>query len=153
MPFGIEALMTLRIEKGYLHIGSDTDGTTLPDDLGMGGAMARKASDFIGRRSLARADALRADRHQLVGILPEDGATPLLAGAHVVNATSAGGSDGYVTSACWSPTLQRWIGLGMVRRGRARKGETVTLVDEGRRRAARLVAPCFVDAAGARLDA
>ena len=42
-PFGIEALMTLRIEKGYIHVGSDSDGTTLPGDLGMAGGIARKA--------------------------------------------------------------------------------------------------------------
>jgi sarcosine oxidase subunit alpha len=149
-PFGIEALMTLRIEKGYLHVGSDTDGTTLPDDVGMAGGVARKTSDFVGRRSLARPEALRMDRHQLVGILPNDADVPLRAGAHLVDAQ--GGSDGYVTSACWSPTLTRWIGLGMVKRGRARKGEAVVLVDEGRRRNARLVEPCFLDAAGARLD-
>jgi sarcosine oxidase subunit alpha len=150
-PFGIEALMTLRIEKGYIHVGSDSDGTTLPDDLGMAGGIARKASDFVGRRSLMRPDALRPDRHQFVGILPEDPRVALRAGAHVV-AAADGRSEGYVTSACWSPALGRPIGLGMLRRGRARLGERIVLVDEGRRRDARVVAPCFVDPAGAHLD-
>jgi sarcosine oxidase subunit alpha len=149
-PFGIEALMTLRIEKGYIHVGSDSDGTTLPGDLGMAGGIARKASDFVGRRSLMRAEALRDDRHQFVGILPDDPHLPLRAGAHVV-AAADGRSEGYVTSACWSPALGRPIGLGMLRRGRARMGERIVLVDEGRRRAARVVAPCFVDPAGANL--
>jgi sarcosine oxidase subunit alpha len=149
-PFGIEALMTLRIEKGYIHVGSDSDGTTLPGDLGMAGGIARKASDFVGRRSLMRPEALRDDRHQLVGILPDDPHQPLRAGAHVV-AAADGRSEGYVTSACWSPALGRPIGLGMLRRGRARMGERIVLLDEGRRRDARVVAPCFVDPAGANL--
>jgi sarcosine oxidase subunit alpha len=149
-PFGIEALMTLRIEKGYIHVGSDSDGTTLPDDLGMAGGIARKTSDFVGRRSLMRPEALRDDRHQFVGILPEDPQLPLRAGAHVV-AAADGRSEGYVTSACWSPALGRPVGLGMLRRGRARMGERIVLVDEGRRSAARVVAPCFVDPAGANL--
>jgi sarcosine oxidase subunit alpha len=149
-PFGIEALMTLRIEKGYIHVGSDSDGTTLPGDLGMAGGIARKASDFVGRRSLMRPEALRDDRHQLVGILPDDPHQPLRAGAHVV-AAADGRSEGYVTSACWSPALGRPIGLGMLRRGRARTGERIVLLDEGRRRDARVVAPCFVDPAGANL--
>jgi sarcosine oxidase subunit alpha len=149
-PFGIEALMTLRIEKGYIHVGSDSDGTTLPGDLGMAGGIARKASDFVGRRSLTRPEALRDDRHQLVGVLPDDAHQPLRAGAHVV-AAADGRSEGYVTSACWSPALGRPIGLGMLRRGRARMGERIVLVDEGRRREARVVAPCFVDPAGANL--
>jgi sarcosine oxidase subunit alpha len=149
-PFGIEALMTLRIEKGYIHVGSDSDGTTLPGDLGMAGGIARKSSDFVGRRSLMRPEALRDDRHQLVGILPDDPHQPLRAGAHVV-AAADGRSEGYVTSACWSPALGRPIGLGMLRRGRARTGERIVLLDEGRRRDARVVAPCFVDPAGANL--
>jgi sarcosine oxidase subunit alpha len=149
-PFGIEALMTLRIEKGYIHVGSDSDGTTLPGDLGMAGGIARKASDFVGRRSLMRPEALRDDRHQLVGILPDNPHQPLRAGAHVV-AAADGRSEGYVTSACWSPALGRPIGLGMLRRGRARTGERIVLLDEGRRRDARVVAPCFVDPAGANL--
>src|SRR3546814_9423918 len=35
-PFGVEALMALRIEKGFLHVGSDTDGTTMQQDVGFG---------------------------------------------------------------------------------------------------------------------
>jgi sarcosine oxidase subunit alpha len=34
LPYGIEALEILRTEKGYIHIGTDTDGTTLPGDIG-----------------------------------------------------------------------------------------------------------------------
>src|SRR5256885_11063782 len=32
--YGIEALEVMRVEKGYIHIGTDTDGTTLPGDVG-----------------------------------------------------------------------------------------------------------------------
>jgi sarcosine oxidase subunit alpha len=34
VPYGIEALEILRTEKGFIHIGTDTDGTTLPADIG-----------------------------------------------------------------------------------------------------------------------
>ncbi len=34
---GLEALMILRSEKGYIVIGKDTDGTTMPHDLGAAG--------------------------------------------------------------------------------------------------------------------
>src|SRR6202008_3982323 len=67
-PFGLEALMTMRIEKGFLHVGRDTDGTTVPDDLGFGGAVSRKTVDFIGRRSLSLPENRRADRLQFVGL-------------------------------------------------------------------------------------
>ena len=34
---GLEALMILRAEKGFIVVGKDTDGTTMPHDLGIGG--------------------------------------------------------------------------------------------------------------------
>jgi sarcosine oxidase subunit alpha len=65
-PFGVESLMVMRIEKGFLHIGSDTDGTTYPQDLGFGPAIAKKKDDFVGRRSTQRPDGLREDRRHFV---------------------------------------------------------------------------------------
>ena len=34
---GLEALMILRAEKGFIVVGKDTDGTTMPHDLGIAG--------------------------------------------------------------------------------------------------------------------
>ncbi len=153
LPIGIEALMILRTEKGYLHIGVDTDGTTTPDDVGMAGAIAGKASDFIGRRSLLRSEALRTDRLQLVGLASDSRKLPV--GAHVLgpDRASPGPSDGHVTSSVDSPTLGRPVALAMVRRGRSRFGETVHLYDMGERMTATIVDPVFVDKAGERLRA
>ena len=41
-PYGIESLSILRGEKGYILIGTDTDGLTMPDDLGMSGPLRAK---------------------------------------------------------------------------------------------------------------
>jgi glycine cleavage system aminomethyltransferase T len=71
-PYGTEAMHVLRAEKGYIIAGQDTDGTVTPDDLGMGWIVARQKPDFIGKRSLARADIARDDRKQLVGLVPDD---------------------------------------------------------------------------------
>jgi sarcosine oxidase subunit alpha len=146
-PFGIEALMTMRIEKGFLHVGSDTDGTTVPDDVGFGAVVRKRQSDFIGRRSLTVAENLRTDRMQLVGLRAVDEKRPLIAGAHLVDETTAG----YVTSACQSPTLGRSIGLGLLRRGRARIGERIRVFDNGIDCLAEVVAPTQYDPEGARL--
>ena len=43
-----------------------------------------KSKDFLGRRSLARADTARADRKQLVGLLTEDPKDVLPEGAQIV---------------------------------------------------------------------
>ena len=153
VPMGIEALMILRMEKGYIHIGADTDGTTLPGDIGMAGPIAGKASDFVGRRSLLRADATRQDRLQFVGLVSEGAQLP--AGAHVLAPGGAvpGPTDGHVTSSAMSPNLGRPIALGLVRRGRERIGESVEVYDMGQRLRATIVEPVFIDKAGERLNA
>jgi len=147
MPVGIEAWLALRLEKGFIHVGVDTDGTTTPDDLGWGAALARKPGDFVGRRSLQRTDNRRPDRLQLVGVEPAAGGS-LVIGAHVVD---GGRSQGYITSALDSPTLGRSIGLALVAGGSARLGEVLEADDLGRRMAVRLVEPKFYDPTGERL--
>lgn len=73
-PLGLDALLMLRLEKGFRHIGTDTDGTTIPDDVGWGKTAANKRRDFVGKRSLLLPENTRTDRHQLVGLAITDGA-------------------------------------------------------------------------------
>ncbi|MBB4632853.1 sarcosine oxidase subunit alpha family protein [Sphingosinicella soli] len=155
-PFGVETLMTLRIEKGFLHVGSDTDGTTLPQDVGFGGIMQKKKQDFVGRRSALRPDGMRDDRRSLVGLEVTDGKpAPLVVGAHVFPETPAPSqpSQGWVTSSTWSPTLETPLALALVERGQERMGERVRILDLGQWREARITALCRLDPEGARLDA
>ncbi len=70
-PYGTEAMHILRAEKGFVIVGQETDGTVTPADLGMAWIVRKDDSDFIGRRSLRRADTGRADRKQLVGLLSD----------------------------------------------------------------------------------
>jgi sarcosine oxidase subunit alpha len=153
-PFGVEALMVMRVEKGFLHVGSDTDGTTLPQDIGFGGIAAKKVSDFVGRRSTQRPDGLRTDRRQLVGLEVTDGRGMLNAGAHVLTAgaTEARGTEGWVTSSVHSPTLGRPLAMALVKRGHSRMGEPVRIWDLGVWRVARIVDQRFFDPLGERLD-
>jgi sarcosine oxidase, subunit alpha len=152
-PFGVEALMVMRLEKGFLHVGTDTDGTTYPQDLGFGPAMAKKKDDFVGRRSTMRPDGLREDRRQLVGLEVTDGGGPLEIGAHVLpgDATVARGTQGWVTSSAVSPTLSRPIAMALVERGQARLGEEVRIWDLDTWRSARIADARFFDPSGERL--
>ena len=154
-PFGVEALMAMRIEKGFLHVGSDTDGTTMPQDIGFGPVVARKVDDFIGRRSTMTAEGLRADRRQLVGLEVLDAGGKLECGSHVrsPDASALGETQGWVTSSIQSPTLGRPLALALIRQGHSRIGELVQIWDLGRTRPARIVDARFYDAEGARLDA
>ena len=79
-PIGLEAWLRLRLEKGYLHIGSDTNGRTTPLDVGMADIVAKREDDFIGKRSLTLAFATSHEREQLVGLLSLDEA-PQVGGA------------------------------------------------------------------------
>lgn len=153
-PFGIEALMAMRIEKGFLHVGSDTDGTTMPQDVGFGAVMANKVDDFIGRRSTMRPDGLRVDRRQLIGLEVLDAGDALAAGAHVLadGATVPGRTQGWVTSSVQSPTLGRPLAMALVERGTARSGETVQVWHLGKGRPARIVDLRFYDPKGAKID-
>jgi sarcosine oxidase subunit alpha len=152
-PFGVEALMVLRTEKGFVHIGSDTDGMTLPQDIGFGGPVTAKKVDFVGRRSCLRPDGQRGDRRQFVGLESLDGRL-LPVGGHVLAPGEAAParSQGWVTSSVHSPALGRPHALGMVEAGRARMGEAVEIWDLGTRHRARIVAPCALDPEGARIN-
>jgi sarcosine oxidase subunit alpha len=151
-PFGLDALMLLRLEKGFLHLGSDTDGTTVPADVGWGGVAAKKSGDFIGKRSLQLPEYRRPDRLQLVGLTGENG-NPLVIGSHLRVQNSKDATDGWVTSAGLSVERQEPIGMAMVRKGRSRIGESVTLyVDGAPMGHARVVHLPFYDPTGDRMN-
>jgi sarcosine oxidase subunit alpha len=154
-PYGIEALMMLRMEKGYLHVGSDTDGSSSPDDVGWGHVARGKSADFIGRRSLFRPANLDHERKQLVGLQPLDPEQAIRPGAHLLPGAGReppATTHGWVTSACHSPTLGRWIALAVLRDGRNRMGETLTACDEDKLYTVRVVSPVFYDPEGTKLN-
>jgi sarcosine oxidase subunit alpha len=151
VPYGIEALEILRTEKGYIHIGTDTDGTTLPGDIGFGRAIERKAANFVGRRSLRRPAALDADRLQLVALMPADRRTLLPMGAHIAASPPPTLTEGHVTSSYRSPELCMPVALAMLARGAARLGERVTVHHLGAMLEADVVKAPFVDPTGERL--
>jgi sarcosine oxidase subunit alpha len=149
--YGIEALQVLRVEKGYLHIGIDTDGTTLPADVGFARALERKSAAFVGRRSLLRPAAGDPRRLQLIGLVPADGHTLLPVGGQIAAAPAPTLTEGHVTSSYMSPALNHPVALAMLKAGAQRLGETVTVQHLGRRFAARVVATPFLDPKGERL--
>jgi sarcosine oxidase subunit alpha len=150
-PIGLDALLLLRLEKGFLHIGTDTDGTTIPDDVGWGRTAVNKQRDFIGKRSLGLPENRRTDRHQLVGLSLDSAA--FVIGSHLRTPGSAHASDGWITSAGITALTRQPIGLAMLREGRARVGEEVDVYDLGARVGrARVVNTPFFDPAGERMN-
>ena len=151
-PIGIEAMSLMRAEKGFIIIGKDTDGETMPHDLGFGAPRLKKTAAYLGDRSLRNAKANDSARKQLVGLTI---AVPdiLPVGAHVVSEDARPVSQGYVTSSYFSPTLNIPIALALVESGAERIGEHVSLRHLGNTLSATICAPCFFDPEGKRLHA
>jgi sarcosine oxidase subunit alpha len=152
-PYGTETMHVLRAEKGFIIVGQDTDGSVTPIDLGMDWIVSKK-KDFIGQRSLSRADTARRDRKHLVGLLTENPQDVLPEGAQIVVGAKVPPPVpmlGHVTSSYWSACLGRSIALAMVQGGRERMEQQVEVpLADGRVLRARIASPVFLDAEGAR---
>jgi sarcosine oxidase subunit alpha len=154
VAYGTETMHVLRAEKGYIIVGQETDGTVTPDDAGLGWAVGRKKPDFVGKRSLMRAEMQRPDRKQLVGLQTDDPNLVLEEGAQIVADPAAPvpmPMIGHVTSAYWSETLGRSIALALVAGGRARKESVLHVPMPGVTHRVTVVDPVFFDPEGARL--
>jgi len=153
-PYGLDALQVLRIEKGYLIVGQDTEALTTPHDAGLGWMVSTR-KEFVGRRSLERPALVASGRAQLVGFRCKDPQLVVPEGAALTSALGAPPMpiDGHVCSSRFSPTLECALGLALVRDGRARLGEVLhaPLLD-GRVAAVTLVDPVHYDPEGARRD-
>ncbi|WP_395543155.1 sarcosine oxidase subunit alpha family protein [Neotabrizicola sp. sgz301269] len=152
-PYGMEALNVLRIEKGFIT-HAEIHGRVSADDIGMGKMVSAK-KDCIGKAAAARPGLWGPDREQLVGLRALE---PITAGAHLFKpgfAAERENDEGYVTSVCWSPTLDAWLGLAFLKDGRARHGQTVRLVDHlrGRDVLCTVENPVFLDPDGGRMRA
>jgi sarcosine oxidase subunit alpha len=127
-PFGVEAQRILRLEKGHLIVGQDTDALANPFGAGLGRMVRFSKPLFHGRDALLRFQELPL-RSRLVGFqLPQgaaqegdNGWVRALEGCQVVEDARP---VGRVTSARFSPTLDKTIGLAWVPADRSKPGTT-----------------------------
>ena len=130
VPYGVEALNVLRLEKGHL-VGAELNGQTTAADLGMGGMLSKK-KDFVGRVLSQRPALLEAGRPSLVGLRPRAAGASLQAGAHLIPAgaaATAANDCGFITSAAYSATVGSWIGLGLLAGGAMCTGQVFRAVN------------------------
>ena len=152
MPYGTEALHILRAEKGFIMIGDETDGTVIPQDLGLHWALSKKKEDYIGKRAHARSHMSNPDRWQLVGLETLDGSV-LPDGAYAVaegvNANGQNNVQGRVTSSYHSPNLNKGIAMGLVIDGPNRMGQIIDFPGtDGKTYQAKIVNSVFYDPEG-----
>lgn len=124
-PFGVEAQRLLRLEKGHIIIGQDTDGLTTPFEAGLDWALKMDKPFFVGQRSL-NIIARKERKQHLVGFALAkgfSGAAPME--CHLV--IHQGEIAGRITSIGWSPTIGRHIGLAFVCPGLAAPGTLISI--------------------------
>jgi sarcosine oxidase subunit alpha len=153
IPYGLEALDVMRIEKGHVTAG-ELDGRTTAADLGMQSLMSSK-KDYIGRVLSQRPGMSDPSRPRLVGLQCADGDERIRAGSHLLptgTETTIAHDQGWVSSATWSPTFGRHIALGFLKNGAERMGEVVRAVDlvRGHDVEVEVVSPHFYDPEGTR---
>jgi sarcosine oxidase subunit alpha len=144
-PFGLEPQRILRLQKMHILVGQDTDSESTPFGAAMSWIVKLdKDQDFIGKWALEHY-AEEEPSTRLVGFTLADGYVPT-EGAVIVDA--AGDPAGQVTSARFSPVLDRVIGMAWVPSPLARDGAQVTISDEGRTLSAHIQTRPFYDPDG-----
>lgn len=110
-PHGLDALFTLRLEKGHFIVGMDSEYDSTPRRLGLEWAARMSKPDFVGRHALIRTNRLPLNKRllgwEMEGPAPTEGAI-LWHGDQPI---------GQVTSARYSPVLGKTVMLGWFRSG------------------------------------
>jgi sarcosine oxidase subunit alpha len=148
-PFGVEAQRLLRLEKGHLIVGQDTDALTNPYEADIVWALGKNKPFFVGARSLEIIAKKKLTR-RLVGIefLP-DPAGPLPEECHLIIAN--GEVAGRITSIAKRSTLGYPIAMAYLRPEMAEAGGKVQIrIDDGSMVDAKLATLPFYDPGNAR---
>ncbi len=150
-PFGVEAQRMLRLEKGHIIVGQDTDGVTNALELGMPWALKMDKPFFVGQRSLRILEKLPR-KQVLVGFtLPKEPHGQVSRRPKECHLVLDGPRiGGRVTSVGWSPTLERCIGLALVSPTLATGKQLRIRIDGGEEIQADLTPTPFYDPDGER---
>jgi aminomethyltransferase len=109
MPMGMLALDRARIEAGLLAAGREFDDLTSPYQAGIGWAVALKKPDFIGKAAL---EQIKPHPPKVaVGLVLEGNE---VAAGQCVHPVDARWRVGTITSATFSPILNRSIALAQI---------------------------------------
>ncbi len=114
-----DAFDICRLEAGWPMFGQDITEQNLPQEIDRNDqAISFKKGCYLGQETVARLDALGHVNWLLVGLTVESADRPV-AGAKL---TLDDKEVGQVKSANWSPRLNQWLALALVRRTAAKPG-------------------------------
>ncbi len=140
-PFGMRAMMSLRLEKGFGSWLREYRPDYLPGECGLDRFVAYGREGFIGREAaLAERDA--GPRRRLATFLVEaedadcQGDEPIFEGGEVA---------GFVTSGGYAHWAERSVAIGFLPPERVREGHGVEIEILGQRRPARVITRALYD--------
>ncbi len=142
-PFGVEAQRVLRLEKGHIIIGQDTDAMSHPHEVDMAWAIAKKKPFFVGGRSI-ELRLRQPTTRKLAGFAIEGPVGEMPGESNLVLRGNT--IAGFVTSVVRSPNLEKVIGLAYVHPDDAEVGKPIEIkLDSGRKLGAEVVPLPFYD--------
>lgn len=151
-PFGLEAQNVLRLEKGHIIVGQESEIRTTLHDLGLGSLWYRNKPEMktVGAPAL-RFTEHQQDRMKLVGFEMDGLSRPPKDGGVIVDCTTI---RGYIFTARYSVTLKKSIGFALVEAPFTRTGTRLAIFEDNMgkdRLYARVTSTPFYDPDGERL--
>lgn len=134
---GLGARDTLRLEMKMALYGNDIDQTTNPVEAGLSW-IVKLDKDFVGKDVIAKVKEEKPSR-RLVCLEMEGRGVP----RHGYELYVGDDKVGHVTSGTFSPSLQKPVALGYVKRKYTKSGNTVEVDIRGKRFPAIVVKPPF----------
>ena len=146
--YGLEALEILRVEKGHVETGGEIDGRTSAHDLRLE-KMLNPRGGYVGQLAQQRPAFADPDRLQFVGVESLGG--PIAEGSMLVERPGFA-VQGHVTAAGLRVLEEGFVGLALLKGGRARPGDELLAWSPTRTASARVrvCEPVFHDPAGER---
>lgn len=132
-PCGLGSRDILRLEMGYVMYGNDIDETRTPLEAGLDAFVDLK-KEFIGKDALAKQKASGV-KYRLTGFILAERVVPKC-GSSIF---SENREIGFVTSAGYSPSMFKTIGLGYVLSRYSQPGQEIEIEVKDREIAARIV--------------
>ncbi len=127
LPAGLGARDTLRLEKKYCLYGNDIDETKHPLEAGLSWTVKFSKDHFIGYETLLEYKE-EGYQDRLVGFKLIERGIP----RHGYKIEAQGEEVGVVTSGSYSPSLKENIGLGYIRKDKAKVGAEIAVIIRGK---------------------
>jgi sarcosine oxidase subunit alpha len=147
-PFGLEPQRVLRLEKGHIIVGQDTDSESNLLSADLGWLPKPEKDDFVGKWAVELFRE-RETREELVGFAMEEDVVPAEGAQIVIDGLPAG----RVTSARRSEQVGAVIGLGWLPPDRTEPGTRFEIRVDRRLLGARVTKGAAYDPAGERMRA